>query len=50
MDDIEEDWLRSEVVPTFDRIMRGEEKLIPASEVFADIELRYNARKAQNSV
>ena len=42
-----EQWLRSEVVPTFDRVADGQEKLIPIEEVFSGIESRYRARKSQ---
>ena len=41
-----EQWLRSEVVPIFDRVADGREKLIPIEEVFAGIEDRYQARKS----
>ena len=46
-DAIVEQWLREEVVPTFDRVTSGEEKLIPADDVFSALESRYHARKAQ---
>ena len=46
-DAIVEQWLREEVVPTFDRVASGEEQLIPADDVFAALESRYHARKAQ---
>jgi hypothetical protein len=40
-----ERWLHESVVPVFDRVARGEEKLIEASEVFSGLESRYRARK-----
>jgi antitoxin ParD1/3/4 len=42
-----ERWLREDVVPTFDRVARGEEKLIPASEVFSGIEARHQRGKGE---
>jgi putative addiction module CopG family antidote len=44
-DAIVERWLRDEVVPTFDRVASGKEKLIPAEDVFSGLESRYRARK-----
>jgi hypothetical protein len=44
-----EEWLRDQVVPTYDRVMRGEEKLIPAAEVFAGAQARYRARKMRTN-
>jgi hypothetical protein len=38
-------WLRESVVPVFDRIAAGTEKLIGADEVFSGLEARYRARK-----
>ncbi len=46
-DAVVERWLRDEVVPTFDRVASGHEKLIPAQDVFSGIEARYRARKTQ---
>jgi len=46
-DAVVERWLIEDVVPTFDRVTRGEEKLIPADEVFSALESRYQARKTQ---
>ncbi len=42
-----EHWLRESVVPVFDRVARGEEKLHDAAEVFSGLEARYRARKSQ---
>jgi putative addiction module CopG family antidote len=39
-------WLREEVVPVFDRVVRGNEKLVDAKEVFSGLESRYRARKS----
>jgi hypothetical protein len=38
-------WLCQSVVPVFDRIAAGTEKLIGAHEVFSGLEARYRARK-----
>jgi hypothetical protein len=38
-------WLRESVVPVFDRVTAGTEKLIAADEVFSGLEARYRARK-----
>jgi putative addiction module CopG family antidote len=46
-DAVVERWLLEEVVPTFDRVASGEERLIPADDVFAGLESRYHARKTQ---
>lgn len=46
-DAVVERWLRDEVVPTFDRVASGQEKLIPAEDVFSGLESRYHARKTQ---
>jgi antitoxin ParD1/3/4 len=40
-----ETWLVNEVGPTYDRIQRGEEELIPIEDVFAGLEERHKARK-----
>jgi hypothetical protein len=42
-------WLREEVVPVFDRVVRGEEKLVDANEVFSGLEARYRARKSKQT-
>lgn len=44
-DEAVEEWLRREVVPTFDRVESGKEKLIPAEEVFSGVLARHRARK-----
>jgi putative addiction module CopG family antidote len=44
-----ERWLREDVVPVFDRIGRGEERLIPADQVFSEIALREQRRNAQKA-
>jgi hypothetical protein len=44
-----EQWIRDEVVPTFDRVASGQEKPIPASEVFSGAEARYRVRKANTA-
>jgi hypothetical protein len=38
-------WLRESVVPVFDRVAAGTERLIDAGEVFSGLEARYLARK-----
>jgi hypothetical protein len=38
-------WLRESVVPVFDRVAAGTEKLIDANEVFSGLQARYRARK-----
>jgi hypothetical protein len=38
-------WLRESVVPVFDRVAAGTERLIDADEVFSGLEARYRARK-----
>ncbi|MEO4000204.1 type II toxin-antitoxin system ParD family antitoxin [Mesorhizobium sp. CAU 1732] len=38
-----EAWLRKEVVPTYDRIKAGKERLIPIDEVFAELKARHEA-------
>jgi hypothetical protein len=40
-DAAKERWLHESVVPVFDRVMRGEEKLIDMTEVFSGLEARY---------
>jgi hypothetical protein len=36
-----ERWLHELVIPAFDRVMRGEGKLVDATEVFSGAEARY---------
>ncbi len=36
-----EHWLHESVIPVFDRVMRGEEKLLDMTEVFSGLETRY---------
>ena len=43
-----ERWLNEAVVPVFDRMARGEEKLLEADEVFAGMAARYRAQKSKN--
>jgi putative addiction module CopG family antidote len=38
-----ERWLHESVVPVFDRVMSGEEKLLETAEVFSELESRYLA-------
>jgi antitoxin ParD1/3/4 len=45
-----ERWLHESVVPVFDRVARGEEKLVDASEVFSGLASRYGARKSKKTV
>ena len=41
-----ERWLHESVVPVFDRVRRGEEKLLDMTEVFSGLETRYrNGRR-----
>ena len=42
-----ERWLNEAVVPVFDRVARGEEKLLEADEVFAGMAARYRAQKSK---
>ena len=44
-----ERWLHELVVPAFDRVMRGEEKLVNATEVFSGAEARYRMRVANRN-
>ena len=44
-----ERWLHESVVPVFDRVMSGEEKLLETAEVFSELESRYLARKAKKA-
>ena len=46
-DEAVEAWLRNDVAPTYDRVMSGEEKTMPADAVFGGAEARYKARKAK---
>jgi hypothetical protein len=39
-----ERWLHESVVPVFDRVMSGEEKLFDTTEVFSGLEARYRMR------
>jgi hypothetical protein len=38
-------WLRESVVPVFDRVAAGTERLIDADKVFSGLEARYRARR-----
>jgi hypothetical protein len=44
-----ERWLHKSVVPVFDRVAGGEEKLVDASEAFSGLESRYRARKSNKT-
>jgi antitoxin ParD1/3/4 len=44
-----ERWLHESVVPVFDRVARGDEKLVDADEVFSGLEARYRARKSKKA-
>jgi antitoxin ParD1/3/4 len=44
-----ERWLHESVVPVFDRVTRGDEKLVDADEVFSGLEARYLARKSKKA-
>ena len=44
-----ERWLHESVVPEFDRVARGDEKLVDANEVFSGLESRYRARKSKKT-
>jgi hypothetical protein len=39
-----ERWLHESVVPTFDRVIQGEEKPLDMTEVFSGLETRYRDR------
>ena len=39
-----EHWLHESVVPVFDRVTRGKEKLLDMTEVFSGLETRYRGR------
>jgi antitoxin ParD1/3/4 len=43
-----ERWLHEAVVPVFDRVARGEEKLLDPGQVFSGLSARYRARKKRN--
>src|SRR4029077_5901811 len=42
-------WLRESVVPVFDRVASGAEKLVDANEVFSGLESRYRTRKSKKA-
>jgi putative addiction module CopG family antidote len=42
-----ERWLHEAVVPVFDRVARGEEKLLDPGQVFSGLSARYRARKSK---
>lgn len=44
-----EHWLRDSVVPVFDRVMKGEERLLDTAKVFSGLESRYRARKSKKT-
>jgi antitoxin ParD1/3/4 len=44
-----ERWLRESVVPVFDRVARGDERLFDANQVFSGLEHRYRARKSKTN-
>ena len=44
-----ERWLRESVVPVFDRVMSGEERLLDTAKVFSGLESRYRARKSKKA-
>jgi antitoxin ParD1/3/4 len=44
-----ERWIRESVVPVFDRVASGDEKLVDANEVFSGLESRYRARKSKKA-
>ena len=44
-----ERWLHESVVPVFDRVMSGEEKLLDTSDVFCGLESRYRTRKSKKA-
>lgn len=47
-DAVVEQWLRNEVVPTYDRVMADIEcTTVPAEEVFSGLRARHAARKAK---
>jgi len=48
-DAVIERWLHESVVPVFDRVMSGEEKLLDTAEVFSGMESRYRTRKSKKA-
>jgi antitoxin ParD1/3/4 len=48
-DAVIERWLHESVIPVFDRVMSGEERLLDAAEVFSELESRYRARKSKKT-
>jgi putative addiction module CopG family antidote len=44
-----ERWLHEAVVPVFDRVAAGEEKLVDAGKVFSGLASRYRARKSRKA-
>jgi antitoxin ParD1/3/4 len=46
-DAVIERWLQESVVPVFDRVATGDEKLVDSSEVFSGLTSRYGARKSK---
>jgi hypothetical protein len=44
-----EAWLREEVVPVQQRVLRGAEKLISVEAAFGGLEARYRKRKAKRA-
>jgi putative addiction module CopG family antidote len=44
-----EHWLSQDVVTTFDRVARGEERLLAAAEVFSGIETRHQRRNERKA-
>ncbi len=42
-----EHWLRTEVVPTYERVRAGTERMIPAEEVRAELQRRREQRDAE---
>jgi antitoxin ParD1/3/4 len=44
-----ERWLHESVVPVFDRVARGDEKLVDTNEVFSGLEARYRTRKSKQA-
>jgi antitoxin ParD1/3/4 len=44
-----ERWLHESVVPVFDRVARGDEKLVDTNEVFSGLEARYRTRNSKQA-
>jgi antitoxin ParD1/3/4 len=42
-------WLEESVLPVYDRVARGDEKLIAADDVFSGLASRYRARRKARS-